>query len=186
MPALTERETRTIRLAGLAIAIYLVLFFGTRVWKQLEARRSAYQQLQVDARRLKRDLQPYENRILLVQKLKENFRMNPQKFSRSSLVAEASAAIQKEAGSLKVLLGQVRESAARPSAKELASMQLEGTGPIPAVMTLLHRLETLGYPLIVDSVQITGDPTKPGMVKLNLTIIILDFEAWKSPEVPNA
>ena len=65
-------------------------------------------------------------------------------------------------------------------------MQLEGTGPIPAVMTLLHRLETLGYPLIVDSVQITGDPTKPGMVKLNLTIIILHFEAWKSPEVPNA
>lgn len=186
MPVLTQREKRTVRLAGIAIAIYLTLFFGVRVWKQLETRRSAYQQLQVDARRLKRDLQPYENRILLVQKLKENFRMNPQKFSRSSLVAEASAAIQKEAGSLKVLLGQVRESAARPSAKELASMQLEGTGPIPAVMTLLHRLETLGYPLIVDSVQITGDATKPGMVKLNLTIIILDFEAWKSPEVPNA
>ena len=186
MPALTDRETRTIRLAGLAIAIYLTLFFGVRVWKHLEAGRAEYQQLQVDAQRLKRDLLPYENRILLVQKLKENFRMNPRKLSRSTLVAEASAAIQKEAGSLKVLLGQVRESAARPSAKELASMQLEGTGPIPAVMTLLHRLETLGYPLIVDSVQITGDATKPGMVKVNLTTIILDFDSWKNAEVPNA
>ena len=95
MPALTQREKRTVRLAGLAIAIYLVLFFGLRVWKHLEAGRAEYQQLQVDARRLKRDLQPYENRILLVQKLKENFRMNPRKLSRSSLVAEASAAIQK-------------------------------------------------------------------------------------------
>ena len=65
-------------------------------------------------------------------------------------------------------------------------MQLEGTGPIPAVMTLLHRLETLGYPLIVDSVQITGDATKPGMVKVNLTIIILDFDSWKNAEAPNA
>ena len=186
MPTLTEREKRTVRLAGAAIAIYLVLFFGVRVWKQLEAKRAEYEQLQVDARRLKRDLLPYENRILLAQKLKENFRMNPQKLSRSSLVAEASAAIQKEAAGLKVLLGQVRESAARPSAKELASMQIEGTGPVPAVMTLLHRLETLGYPLIVDSLQITGDPTKPGMIKLNLTLIILDFASWKTAEVPNA
>jgi hypothetical protein len=186
MPTLTDREKRTVRLAAVAIAVYLVLFFGVRVWKQLEARRSEYQQLEVHAHRLRRDVQPYENRILLAQKLRENFRMNPQKFSRSSLVAEASAAIQKEAGSLKVQLGQVRESAARPSAKELASMQLEGTGPIPAVMALLHRLETLGYPLIVDSVQLTGELAKPGMVKLNLTIIILDFESWKNAEVPGA
>jgi hypothetical protein len=186
MPALTDREKRTIRLAGIAIAIYLVLFFGAGAWKRLETKRSAYQQLQVDAHRLKRDLMPYENRILLAQKLKENFRMNPQKFLRASLVAEASAAIQKEAGSLKVLLGQVRESAARPSAKELASMQLEGSGPVPAVMTLLHRLETLGFPLVVDSLQITPEAAKPGVVKLNLTIIILDFESWKNAGEPNA
>ena len=112
--------------------------------------------------------------------------MNPETFARSSLVADASAAIQKEALNLKVLLGQIRESAARPSARELASMQLEGSGPIPAVMTLLHRLETLGYPLIVDSLQITAEPTKPGVVKINLTIIILDFASWKNAEVPNA
>jgi hypothetical protein len=186
MPALTEREKRTVRLAAIAIAIYLVLFFGVRAWKQLETKRSQYQQLQVEAQRLKRDLMPYENRILLTQKLKENFRMNPQKFSRASLAADASAAIQKEAGSLKVLLGQVRESAARPSARELASMQLEGIGPIPAVMTLLHRLQTLGFPLVVDSLQITPEAAKPGVVKLNLTIIILDFESWKNAGVPNA
>jgi hypothetical protein len=137
------------------------------------------------AQRLKRDLQPYENRILLAQKLKENFRMEPEKLSRASVVAEASAAIQKAAGSIKVQLGQVRESAARPSAKELVSMQLEGSGPVPAVMTFLHRLETLGYPVVIDSLQISGD-ARPGMIKLSLTIVILDFEQWKKEEMPNA
>ena len=52
-------------------------------------------------------------------------------------------------------------------------------------MATLHRLETLGYPLILDSVQISSDPTKPGMIKLNLTIIILDFEQWKKEEPRN-
>lgn len=185
MANLTDREKRTVRLAAVGVAIYLVLFFGVRGWKSLEARRSEYQQLSVDAQRLKRDLQPYENRILLAQKLKETFHMDPEKLSRASVVAEASAAIQKAAGSIKVQLGQVRESAARPTAKELASMQLEGTGPVPAVMAFLHRLETLGYPLVIDSLQISGD-TRPGMIKLNLTIVILDFEQWKKEEMPSA
>ena len=185
MPTLTTREKRTVRLAGAAIAVYLVLFFGLRGWKNLEARRSEYQQLQTDALRLKRELQPYENRVLLAQKLKETFRMDLQKLSKATLVAEASAAIQKAAGSGGVQLGPVRESPARASAKELASMQIEGTGAVPAVMTLLHRLETLGYPLVVDSVQISPD-AKPGMIKINLTIVILDFEQWKGEEVPRA
>jgi hypothetical protein len=185
MAALTHREKRTVRLAAIAITIYLALFFGLRAWKSLEARRSEYQQLSIDAQRLKRDLQPYENRILLAQKLKENFRLEPEKLSRASVVAEASAAIQKAAGSIKVQLGQVRESAARPPAKELVSMQLEGSGPVPAVMAFLHRLETLGYPVIIDSLQISGD-ARPGMIKLNLTIVILDFEQWKKEEMPNA
>jgi hypothetical protein len=50
----------------------------------------------------------------------------------------------------------------------------------------LHRLETLGYPLVLDTVQINSEPTKPGMVKMTLTIIILDFEQFKIEEVPSA
>jgi hypothetical protein len=50
----------------------------------------------------------------------------------------------------------------------------------------LHRFEGIGYPLIVDSVQITPNAMRPGMVKVNLTILIMDFEAWKSKEAPNA
>jgi hypothetical protein len=178
MSTLTDKEKRTLRIATVVIAIYLGLFFGWRGWRKLEARRSEYQQLVKDARRLKQELQPYENKTLRMEKLKSTFQIDPSKLSKASLVAEASAAIQKAAQSGGIQLGPIRESSARASAKELASMQLEGTGPIPAVMTLLHRLEVLGYPLILDSVQITPDSTKPGSVKVNLTILILDFEQW--------
>jgi hypothetical protein len=186
MPALNQREKRTVRIAAIGLSIYLVVFFGLSGWKKLEASRAQYQQMQAEALRLKREILPYENRVLLTQKLKENFRMDPQKLSKSTLVAEASAAIQKAASTGGIQLGPIRESAARPSAKELASMQLDGVGPVPAVMGLLHRIETLGYPLIVDSVQLNLDPAKQGTVKLHMIIVILDYEQWKKEEAPRA
>jgi hypothetical protein len=186
MQTLTNRDKRTIRIAAVIISIYLILFFGVSGWKRLETRRSEYQQLIKEAQSLRQQLRPYENKALLAEKLKEAFHIDLSKLSKASLVGEASAAIQKAAQSGGVQLGPIRESPARSSAKELASMQLEGIGPVPAVMTLLHRLETLGYPLIVDSIQITPEVTKPGMVKLNLTIVILDYEQWKPEEKRNA
>ena len=186
MATLSEHDQRILRIGGIAIALYLILFFRLRIWKNLESRRTAYQQLIVDAQRVKRDLQPYENRMLLTEKLEETYKLNPAKLSRASVVAEASAAIQKAAASGQVQLGPIRESAARPSAKELTSMQLEGVGPAPAIVALLHRLEVLGFPLVVDSIQINAEPAKPGTVKLSLIITILDFEQWKSGEVPHA
>jgi hypothetical protein len=54
------------------------------------------------------------------------------------------------------------------------------------VLTFLASLNSIGFPVVVDSVQFTADNTRPGQVKLNLTIIILDFEQTKSAEVPHA
>jgi hypothetical protein len=186
MATLSQRDQRTLRIGAAAIVLYLALFFGLRLWRNLESRRAAYEQLIVDSQRLKRDLQPYENRALLTEKLKETYHLNPAKLSRASVVAEASAAIQKAAAGGQVVLGPIRESAARPSAKELASMQLEGVGPAPAITALLHRLEVLGFPLVIDSIQINAEPAKPGMVKISLIIAILDFEQWKTAELPHA
>jgi hypothetical protein len=185
MPALTNRDKRTIRIAAAAILIYLALFFGLRSWKSLEATRSEYQKLVKEAQNLKQELKPYENKVLLIEKLKGNFSIDPSKLSKASLVAEASAAIQKAAQSGGVQVGPIRESSARPSAKELASMQLEATGPVPAIVSLLHRLTTLGYPLVLDSVQINADPMRPNMIKLNLTVIVVDVEQWKKEEPRN-
>jgi hypothetical protein len=49
-------------------------------------------------------------------------------------------------------------------------------------MAFLHRLDTLGYPLVIDSLQLTPQQMPPGNLKFNMTIIILDFEQWKKPE----
>ena len=185
MRTLTNQEKRTVRLGAIAISIYLALFCGLRVWKYLANRRVEYQRLVTEAKILKRDLQVYQDKALVVQTLMESLHLDPAKLSKASAVAETSAAIQRAAATGGIQLGPIRESAARPSAKELASMQLEGVGPVPAVVTFLHRLEVIGCPLIVDSVQISQDPSKPGMVKINLTIVILDFDQWKNEERPN-
>ena len=65
-------------------------------------------------------------------------------------------------------------------------MQLDCTGPVPAVMAFVHRFESIGYPIILDSVQLNPEPMKPGTLKLHLGIVILDFEQWKGEELPNA
>ncbi len=116
----------------------------------------------------------------------EEFHLDPAKLSKASAVAEASSAIQKAAAAGGVQGGPIRESPGRSSSKELASIKLEGSGQLPAVTSFLHRLESVGSPLIIDSVQITPDNMRPGMIKLSLTIIILDFEQWKNGEIPNA
>jgi len=185
MRTLTDHEKRTIRFAVVGISIYLVLFGGLRCWKYLENKRADYQRLVKEATGLRQEVRPYEDKVLLVKKLMESLRIDPAKLSRASVVGAASDAIQKAAATGGLKLGPIRESPARASTKELASMQLEGSGPVPAVTTFLHRLENLGYPMIVDSVQLSPEP-RPGMLKLNLTIIILDFDQWKKEEVPNA
>jgi hypothetical protein len=157
-----------------------------RGWKHLEQRRAEYQRLVQQAQQLKLELLPYEKRSLMVQRLRESFQIKPALLSKATLVAEASAAIQKAASAGGVQLGPVRESSARTSGKELVSMQLEGAGPVPAVMSLVYRLQTLGIPIVLDSVQLNADPAKPGTVKLTATIVILDYEQWKNPEARHA
>ena len=185
MRTLTHREIRTLRFGTVAVAVYLLCFGGLQAWKFFAKQRSDYHRLVHQADDLRREVRLYEDRILFVKKLMEEFHMDPARLARVSVVADASAAIQKAALGGGVQLGPVRESPGRPSSKELASMQIEGTGPVPAVMGLLSRLERIGFPLIIDSVQLTPDQ-RPGQLKINLTLLILDFEQWKKEEPPHA
>lgn len=187
MRAMTVHEKRTVRLAVGGICIYLVLFFGFVGFKKLEARRTEYNQLQAQAERLKFEIAPYEDKAASARKLMETFQMDPSKLVRSNLIAEASAAIQRAATSGGgIQLGPIRETLSRAAGKELSAIQLEATGPTAAILNLLGRFDTLGYPLVVDTVQIGSDTQRPGMTKLSVTILILDFDQWKTQEVPHA
>jgi hypothetical protein len=185
MRTLTPHEKRTVRYGGTVVVVYLLLFGAYQVWKSIDRTRAEYQQLASQADRLKQEVRLYDDRALVLKKLMETLRLDPAKLSRTSIVAEASSAIQKAAMSGGVQVGPVRESPGRPASKEVASVQLEGTGPVPAVMGLLGRLESVGFPLIIDSVQLTPD-MRPGQLKVNLTILILDFDQWAKEGSPHA
>jgi len=185
MRTLTDHEKRTVRRATIGIAIYLVLFAGFQMWKFMHKQRVEYLQLVADATQLRLKVQAYQSRAESLKRMMEEYHLDPAKLSRETIVGEASSAIQKAASASGIQVGTVRESASRGSADEIATMQFEGSGPVPAVTGLLNRMQTLGYPLVIDSVQIAPD-TRPGMMKLSLTIVILNFEKWKTPEATHA
>jgi hypothetical protein len=217
MRELTHREKRTVRIGAAVIVIYLAFFVGLQGWKSFAKKRSDYRQLVNEAQHLRQEIQPYQTKALLVKKLMESYHMDPAKLTNATVVAAATDAIQKAAFAGGLQVGLVREEHARGSVQELAVIKIEGNGPLPAVITFLYRLGSLGYPLMVDSVQIGSETTRspgmpgpvrpgatmgpggpmppmgsggpmgpPGMVKLSVTIIILNFDYWKNAEVPNA
>lgn len=186
MRALTPQEKRTIRLASIGIVCYLVLFFGLSGFNKLRARKADYDSLVSRAERMKNEIEPYQTKALIVAKLMDSFQMDPMHLSRTTLVTQASSAIQKAATSGGIQLGPLRESPNRSSGKELSTIQLEANGPLPAILNFVGRFESLGFPLVIDTLQINSDPQRPGMIKLSLTIQILDFDKWKSTEVPHA
>jgi hypothetical protein len=179
MRTLTTQEKRTLRFGAIGITIYLCLFAGLQAWRSLAKRRGEYQKMVSEAQTLRREVQVYRDKVLALKKLMQESRLDPARLDRVTAVANASAAIQRAAAKGGVRLGPIRESSAHGSTKELASVQLEGVGSVAALLAFLHETERMGYPLIIDSVQFTSEPRMPGMVKATLTIVILDYDAWK-------
>ena len=175
---MTDREKRTVRIAGIGIAIYLALFGGFEVWKYFDQKRADYRQLVKEAYALRQQTLPFQAKVLVVKKLMDEFHLDPARLKRETVVSDASAAIQKAARADGVGLGPIRETPSRGSGGTLATVQLESSGQVPAVLSFLAGLNTIGFPLVVDSVQFTTD-NRPGQVKMNLTILILDFDQQK-------
>ncbi len=186
MRALTVSEQRTIRLGAMTLAALLVLLLAVRVVKFVAQQRSDYLKLVVTAQQLKSESKMYPDKVALVKKLMDDFQLDPAKLVKNSVMAEASAAIQKAANSDGVKPGAIRETPGRAAKKELGTIQFEGTGSVTGVMGLLHRLPLLGFPLVIDAVQITADPMRPGQIKMAVTIVVWDFEAWKKTEATHA
>jgi len=186
MRTLTDQEKRTIRFASVVLVAGLLLAGGLWSARRLQARRTAYQALLLEAQNVRDEIDRYQDKAQVAQKLIDTFHLDPMTLARTSLVAQASAAIQKASTEAGVAPGPIRESASRGASKEMASIQFEGSGPVAAVMALLYQLERAGCPLIIDSVRLTPDSRRPGSLKVNLTIVILDFEQWKSEGQPSA
>jgi len=184
MLSLTDRDKRTVRLAGIGIAIYLALFGGFQVWRHFDKERADFWKLVTESRKLRQQVQPYQDKVLVLKKMMDDFKLDPAKLRKETVVSDASAAIQNAAKSGGLQLGPIRESLARGSGNVLTTVQLESSGPIPATLTFLAGLNRIGFPLVVDSLQFTPDNTRPGQIRMNLTIMILDFA--QSKDAPHA
>jgi hypothetical protein len=179
---MTSREQRVVRYASVGIAIYLALFGGFKLWKFFHARRAEYRGLVAQAEDLRRQMLPYREKAVLVKKMMDDFHLDPATLKRETVVSDASAAIQKAAKLGGLQLGSIRETPAHGAGLALASVQLESSGQVPATLNFLAGLNTIGFPVLVDSVQFTADPMRPGQVKLNLTLLILDFSQQKDSQ----
>ena len=182
---LTEKDKRTIRFASIGLAIYLVLFFGLRGWKRLEQERREFQDLVRKVEREQLEARRQENDLLQFEKLSAAYHLDPRTLPKETLVAEASAAIQKAAQQGGFQITAMRETAGRSVGRELSTLQLDGAGQVQGALNMLHTLQTLGYPVVIDSVQFTQEEKKPGALKVNMVLVILNFEHWQK-ENPNA
>jgi hypothetical protein len=84
---------------GVCVVVYLALFYGPDVRSYFAERREAYDKLVQQARDLRDVIKPYEEKIATATNLMDRFHMDPAKLKRSSVMAEASAAIQQAAAS---------------------------------------------------------------------------------------
>jgi hypothetical protein len=186
LPTLTARDRRTLRLAGMGLGAYLLFFCGWTTVNFLGQRRTAYRQLQREAADQKTRLELYDSRVVRLHRLMDAAQMDPAQLSKPRLVARASAAIQQAAMQGGLQMGPIRETLSRGTERELGSIQLEAAGQVTSLTTFLHRLGTLGFPVILDTVQFSSDPMRPGMIKISIALILLDYEQWDAREVPNA
>lgn len=92
LPSLTPRDRRTLRLAGMGLGAYLLLFGGWTIVNFLGQRRTAYRQLQREASDQKTRLELYDSRVVRLHRLMDAAQMDPAQLSKPKLVARASAA----------------------------------------------------------------------------------------------
>lgn len=184
MRPLTVSEQRTLRYGAIGVGLYLVLFLGFHVWKAAREQRAEYQRLHTEALTWRSRLEVAAEKARETRVLMEQLRFDPVQLARTSVVAQANAAIQRAALAGGLQLGPIRESAGRASSRELATIQLEGTGPPQAVLQFVHQVGRLGFPLITDAVQLRVEPGQPGRLKLNVTLLLLDFEEWGTNPEP--
>jgi len=144
------------------VGAYLAVFCAYQVARFASRQRSEYRLLQADARAIKERAKLYEDRVSVIKKLMEGFQMDPMRLSRTTVVAQANAAIQRTAMVSGIAVGIVRESQGQAARKELAIIQLEAQGPAPGLLKFLHQMDSVGYPILIDSLQVGSDSASPG------------------------
>ncbi len=186
MRKLTDREKRTLRLAGFLVAAYLVVFYGTKLFGSLESQRGAYAEAYLNAQTLQvKRLREIQKRKRL-EKLKTEWNIDFPKLQKKTVVGDARVALETTARTCGVGLGFSKESPGRVRAGELTVFQVQGSGKTQNVARFLHALKTrLGYPMVVDRIHLKAQK-RPGLVSFTFTATLLGYSTWKPQETSRA
>lgn len=180
LDSLSEKDRKTIRYGAMIIVVYLTLFYGRTILSAFESSRVNYFAQLDEAKALEELFSSYENKVLKVEKFREQYQLNVRELSSTNLVGNAGRAIQDLVKESDFKLGQIRETLASGGTASAATFQVEGTGPLKSLMPLLHRLQSTGYPMILDTLSIRTDEKKRGHVLWSATIVVLDYAQWKT------
>jgi hypothetical protein len=171
---LSPRDKRTLRLAALGLAVYLVAFYGFQGLRFLEGLRRSDDELRAQLRVLELDRRRAATRRVQVEKLRRALHVEIERLEPESVVAGALAAIQRSAQAHAVDVESSREvSAGGPSATSRARLEIHGAGLASAVLRFVAELDTLGYPLAADHMTLTASASKPGGVEMSLHVVVL-------------
>ena len=180
LESLSEKDRKTLKYGALIIVVYLSLFYGRSILAMFEGSRVQYFEQWEEARDLGDLFASYENKGLKVEKLRHQYQLNVNQLSSTNLVGQAGRSIQELVKQSEYKLGQIRETLGGGGNGIAATFQLEANGPLKSLMPLLHRLQTTGYPLIIESLSLRTDKRKQGEVQWSATVIVLDYSKWKS------
>jgi hypothetical protein len=180
MRALTPRERRTARLGAGVLIVYLAGFWGLRAWRHLEARRSEYEDLALEAQSLRAQVDLEDARRQRLERLKSSTRIDVARLDSKTLVSEAVAALGKAAQSCGLTVSTLKETPGRTSERELAVIQIEAVSTLNGALQFLHGLRSLGYPLVADKLQLKTPGMQPGQVKLSLGVAVVGPTAQKT------
>ena len=182
MRPLTDREKRTLKFGGAALLLYLVLLYGVKGVKALEGKRSEYRSLLSSAVTLREEALLEREKARVLKELRESLRIDLDALKPETAVGEASAAIGKAAQACGIQLGPTKETRGRSSSRELGAIQIDGQAPAAAAVRFLHGIKSLGFPLVVDSLQLNPVAKAPGQVQFTVSVVVLDFAASKAGE----
>src|SRR5205814_10701721 len=88
---MTERDNKTVRWGAIGVVIYLAAFGGFKMWRTGGANRDDYQTVLKRAEQLQVLVRDQENKVLLFEKLSDEFKFDPRKIKKETLVEDASA-----------------------------------------------------------------------------------------------
>ena len=186
MRSLSDREKRTIRIAGILLGSYLVVFVCLKVIGYLEGHRDAYTEARLEARSLHQKMLHEAAKRKRFTKLKAEWNIDFPKLMEKTVVGDARMAIEQTARTCGVGLGFSKETPGRSRVRELAVFKMQGSGKALNVAKFLHCLKTrLGYPLVVDNIHLKAQ-ARPGMVSFTFSAALLNYRTWKSPEKSSA